>query len=145
MDTPRTTFSLSWNCMMLMVLNLTVSTGTINGLIFYANIVRANTATFFPGQVANTFFSWFIAWLNLDLGIETCFCNGLNAYAKTWMQFIFPVYIWFMVSVIVVSSHYSTRAARTFGNNGVSVLATLFLLSYSKLLRVTITILNFSL
>ena len=53
----------------LMVLNLTVSTGTINGFIFYANIVRANTATFFPGQTANTFLSWFIAWLNLDLGI----------------------------------------------------------------------------
>ena len=31
----------------LMVLNLTVSTVTINGLLFYANIVRANTATFF--------------------------------------------------------------------------------------------------
>ena len=39
------------------VLNLTVSTGTISGLIFYANIVRANSATFFPGQTANTFLS----------------------------------------------------------------------------------------
>ena len=32
----------------LCTLNLTVSTGTINGLIFYANIVRANHAVFFP-------------------------------------------------------------------------------------------------
>ena len=32
----------------LMLLNLTVSVGTINGLIFYANIVRANHAIFFP-------------------------------------------------------------------------------------------------
>ena len=31
---------------LLMVLNFTVSTGTINGLIFYANIVRANQAVF---------------------------------------------------------------------------------------------------
>ena len=124
----------------LMVLNFTVSTGTINGLLFYANIVRANTATFFPGQTANTLLSWFIAWLNLDLGIETCFYNGLNAYAKTWLQFVFPLYIWFMVTIIIVSSHYSTKAARICGNNAVQVLATLLLLSYAKLLRVTITI-----
>ena len=67
----------------LMLLNLTVTEGTINGLIFYANIVRANTAVFFPGERANSFLSWFIAWLNLDIGIETCFYDGLDAYVKT--------------------------------------------------------------
>ena len=30
----------------LMILNFTVSTGTINGLIFFANIVRANQASY---------------------------------------------------------------------------------------------------
>ena len=70
---------------LLIVLNLTVSVGTINGLIFYANIVRANHATFFPPNTTNSFLSWFIAWINLDLGIETCFYNGLDAYVKTWL------------------------------------------------------------
>ena len=124
----------------LMVLNITVSTGTINGLIFYANIVRANTAIFFPGQSANTFLSWFIAWLSLDLGIETCFYDGLTGYAKTWLQYLFPIYIWILVLVIIISSYYSTRAARICGNNAVQVLATLFFLSYAKLLRVTIAV-----
>ena len=124
----------------LMMLNITVSTGTINGLIFCANIVRANTATFFPDKAGNTFLSWFIAWLNLDVGIETCFYNGLDAYVKTWLQFVFPLYIWFLVIVIIISSKYSQRAARLFGVNAVQVLATLFLLSYAKLLRVTITV-----
>ena len=45
---------------LLIVLNLTVSVGTINGLIFYANIVRANHATFFPPNTTNSFLSWFI-------------------------------------------------------------------------------------
>ena len=45
-----------------------------------------------------------------------------------------------MVTIIIVSSHYSTKAARICGNNAVQVLATLLLLSYAKLLRVTITI-----
>ena len=126
----------------LMVLNLTVSTGTINGLIFYANIVRANNAIFFPDQSDNTYLSWFIAWLNLDLGIETCFYEGLSAYAKTWLQFLFPIYIWILVTVIIISSRYSIRAASICGNNAVQVLATLFFLSYAKLLRVTITVLQ---
>ena len=51
----------------LLTLNFTVSTGTINGLIVYANIVRANHAVFFPPGDQN-FFSLFITWLNLDLG-----------------------------------------------------------------------------
>ena len=124
----------------LIVLNLTVSVGTINGLIFYANIVRANHATFFPPNTVNSFLSWFIAWINLDLGIETCFYNGLDAYVKTWLQFVFPLYIWFLVIIIIVLSHYSTLAARLSGRNAVPVLATLFLLSYAKLLRITITV-----
>jgi len=125
---------------LLIVLNLTVSMGTINGLIFYANIVRANHASFFPVSTSNSFFSWFIAWINLDLGIETCFYNGLDAYVKTWLQFVFPLYIWFLVIAIIVLSHYFTLATRLSGRNAVPVLATLFLLSYAKLLRIVIAV-----
>ena len=124
----------------LMLLNLTVSTGTMNGLIFYANILRANHAVYFPHQASNSFLSIFIAWLNLDLGIEICFYNGLDAYSKTWLQFLFPLYIWIIVTAIIVASHYSTRVSRLFGNNAIQVLATLFLLSYAKLLRIIITV-----
>ena len=92
----------------LMILNFTVSTDTINGLIFYANIVGANQAVFFPARITTSFLNLFIAWLNLDLGVEVCFYNGLDAYAKTWFQFVFPFYIWFMVFIIITSSHYST-------------------------------------
>ena len=129
----------------LMLLNLTVSVGTINGLIFYANIVRANQAIFFPHGTSNEFLSIFIAWLNLDLGVETCFYSGLDAYTKTWLQFLFPVYIWIIVVLIIVSSHYSTTAAKLSGRNAVQVLATLFLLSYAKLLCITITAFSFTL
>ena len=126
----------------LMLLNLTVSVGSINGLIFYANVVRANQAVFFPNEVTNSFLSWFIAWVNLDLGFEVCFYNGMDAFAKTWLQFVFPIYIWLIVILIIVSSHYYTKAAKLSGRNAVQVLATLFLLSYAKLLQATITIIS---
>ena len=130
--------------LLLTVLNLTISSGTINGLIFYANILRANQSIFFSQGSTNTFLSWFIAWLNLDIGFEVCFYDGLDMYVKTWLQFVFPMYVWLLVFSIIVSSHYSTRAARLTGNNAVQVLATLFLLSYTTLLRVTIVSLSFT-
>ena len=77
----------------------------------------------------------FVAWLNLDFGIETCFTNGLDAYGKTWLQFVFPIYLWLIALLIVLLCHYSTKATKIFGYNAVAVLTTLFLLSYTKLQR----------
>ena len=125
-------------------LNLTVSTGTMNGLIFYANIIRSSQAVFFPPEVNGSFLSIFIAWLNLDLGIETCFYDGLDAYAKIWLQFVFPVYIWLLMLSIIIASRYSSTMSRLFGNNAVQVLATLLFLSYAKIVRVVITVFSFT-
>ena len=128
------------------ILNLTVSQGTVNGLIFYCNIVAANRSIFFPAQYDKilSFLSVFISWLNLDLGIETCFIKGLDGYWKTWLQFVFPFYVWLIAAAIILVSHYSTRATKIFGDKSVSILATLFLLSYAKLLRSIITIFSFT-
>ena len=120
---------------LLLVCKLTVATGTLSGLVFYANIVGVNRAIFPP---VNPVLSVFIAWLNLDLGIETCFYNGMDAYSKTWLEFVFPVYIWVLVGLMIFVSHYSRRFARLLGKNPVSVLATLILLSYTKILRTLI-------
>ena len=98
--------------------------------MLYANIVGVNRTTFPP---VNPVLSVFIAWLNLDFGIETCFYNGMDAYGKTWLQFVFPVYIWVLVGLMILASRYSCRFAKLLGNNPVSVLATLILLSYTKI------------
>ncbi len=138
---------------LLLVLRLTVAAGTMNGLIFYANILQVNSTIFFQLQNKITsvpigliakFFSVFIAWLNLDLGIETCFYTGMDAYAKTWIQFAFPLYVWALVGLIIVGSHYSGRVASIFGSNPIAVLTTLFLLSYTKLLRTIVAALSFT-
>ena len=122
----------------LFVCKLTVATGTLSGLVFYANIIGANRTIFLPEKSANAFIV-FIAWLNLDFGIKTCFYNGLDAYSETWLQFVFPVYIWVLVGFMVLVRHYSDKFAKLLGNNPVSVLATLILLSYAKILRTLIT------
>ena len=119
---------------LLIGLNLTVSVGTINGLIFYANIVKLNEDIFFPrGPIP--FLSYFISWINLDLGIETCFYEGMTPYAKVWLQFAFPVYIWLIIGLIIIMSRYSSKVARLVGTEAVPILATLLLLSYTKIIR----------
>ena len=128
----------------LMLLNLTVSVGTINGLTFYANVVRAQHATFFTANTSNSFLSWFIAWLNLDQGLESCLYDGLDDYIITWLQFLFPLYIWLIAAALIVSSHYSTRISKLTGKNAVPVLATLFLISYTKVLRFAIDAISFT-
>ena len=64
----------------------------------------------------------------------------MDAYSKTWLQFVFPVYIWVLVGLMILVSHFSQRFARLLGNNPVSVLVTLILLSYTKILRTLITV-----
>ena len=124
---------------LLLVCKLTVATGMLNGLVFYANIVGVNRTIFLPVETTDVF-SLFIAWLNLDFGIETCFYNGMDTYSKTWLQFVFPVYIWALVGLMILVSNLSQRFAKLLGNNPVSVLATLILLSYTKMLRTLITV-----
>ena len=123
---------------LLLVCKLTVATGTLSGLVFYANIVGVNRTIFLPLESTDPL-SVFVAWLNLDFGIETCFFDGMDAYGKTWLQFVFPVYIWLLVGLMIVISRFSNTFAKLLGKNPVSVLATLVLLSYAKILRTLIS------
>ena len=125
------------------VIDLTISQGTLNGLIFYANVVKANEYLLYNEKQTNPL-AVFIAWLNLDLGIETCFFNGLTAYGKTLLQFVFPLYIWSIAGLIIILAKHSDRVANVMGNNSIPVLATLFLLSYAKLFRTIISALSFT-
>lgn len=119
------------------VLNFTVTQGMINGIIFYANIIWIYEDVLFPQEHAHSllFFRIFIAWLNLDFGIEVCFVKGLTAFWKSLLDYIFPLYICSIVVFIVWGARHSTRLTRLLGSKAVSVLSSLILLSYTKLLR----------
>ena len=118
-------------------MNLTVTPGLINGVIFYANILWVYNSVILPNESTGLmlFLRVFLAWLNLDFGIEACFVVRLNAFWKTLLQYLFPLYIWSIVGVIILGARYSTRLTKLLGSQTVSVLSTLTLLSYMKLLR----------
>ena len=129
--------------LLLFIFNLTITTGSINGLIYFANVVSINSANIFPSYGYNgyiDFLSVFISWINLDFGIPVCFYDGMDTYAHTWLQFVFPIYISVLALCIIIGGKFSLRISRYFRHNTVPVLATLVLLSFAKLLRTVITV-----
>ena len=129
---------------LILFLDMTVAVGLINGFIFYANVLASSSATFFPSS-KTSFPNVFVAWLNLDIGLDVCYIDGLDTYTKTWLQLVFPSYIIFLVIVVILASEYSSTFAKLIGiKNPVATLATLILLSYAKLLSVTIVVLSFA-
>ena len=124
------------------LLDLTVANGLLHGLIFYCNVVWINKDVLFhfDHHKGTEFLQVFLAWFNLDFGIEVCFFNGLDAYVFTWLQFLFPVYIW-CISIMLI---FIAKRVNILGNNGVPVLLTLFLLSYSKILTTIVSALEYT-
>ena len=131
---------------LMMWLNLTVAVGTLNGLIFYANIVGASSNAFLAGSSSSTkFLIVLTSWINLDInfGLDVCFFQGMDTYWKTWLQLAFPTYVIFLVFVIIIVSKHSMRFSQLIlRKNPVATLATLILLSYTMFLRNTISILS---
>ena len=122
----------------LLILNLTVAIGTLNAVIFYANVVAASKSVLFPLRAS--FASVFISFLNFDLGFDMCFFDGMDAYVKTWLQLAFPAYIILLVALIIKLSYHYTCFGHLIGKKDpVATLATLILLSYTKLLQTIIT------
>ena len=141
----------------LFIINLTVSQGTIYGLIFYANVIQVNSSIFF-NQPSLKPLKILISFINLDLGFPLCFYNGMDDAAKTGLQFVFPAYLLVLTITVVMVCHYCLREStgtkfsnvclnqfsHFVGKRAVSVLATLIYLSYSKLLRTVNDILTYA-
>ena len=90
--------------------NLTIAAGTIHGLIFYSSLLPVN---YFIQPSALTVF---ISWVNLDLGIETCFYIEMNSQAKVLLQLVFPAYLFLLMFLIIILCRYSNFFAKLLSN-----------------------------
>ena len=127
----------------MLALNMTVAVGTLNGILFYANIVSANADTYFWPFTTPDFVTVLISWLNLDIGFDACFYvenesvdinfKELHRLYKALIQLAFPAYVIFLVIIVIVASECSSKLGKIIGKgNPVAVLATMILLSYAK-------------
>ena len=126
---------------LLYLLNLTVTIGTISGIIFYANIISINDSVFLVNDNVFKPLRVFISFASLDIGIETCFYSRMSMYVKVWLLLFFPSFLIIMAFTIIIASRYSSRILRLTYTRSLPVLATLFLLSYTGVLRTVLTVL----
>jgi len=125
--------------MLLFCLNFTVTDGDIHGIILYVNIISINDHLFFVKDHKFSFTHVLISLLNLDLGIKTCFYNGMDDYAKLWLQLTFPFYLFTVVIFFIIANRYFSKLQKLTARRVLPVLATLILLSFTKMLRTTST------
>ena len=129
----------------ILLFNITVATGTIYGLIFYANVLAASNDNVYMSLPPTNFLTVFISWVTLDLGIETCFYSQMSSQAKALLQLVFPAYLFLLVFLIIILTRYLNLFSKLLSTrNPVATLATLIVLSYSKLIRFIISSLKLS-
>ena len=125
----------------LFIFNLTITNSNVGSIILYANIVGMNNLVFFPQHHSVVFA--LISLLNINLGIETCFYHSMSGYDKSWLQLVFPSYLFALVILLVIASRYSIRVQRLTARRVLPVLATLLLLCYTNILQAVCMVLFF--
>ena len=122
---------------LLMVLRITVSSGTIGGLVFYANISGTSTLHFLDHDYL--FLRVIISLLNLNLGFPLCLFDGMTTLHKSFLHYAFPAYLMSILLMITLISHWSATFSKLLVHNiTVQVFATLIFLSYSNLLQASL-------
>ena len=127
---------------LLYVLRLTLTTGTLNGIIFYAQAANGGIFDLLTlRKIGNILFLGadklaigFLSFLNLNFGFPLCLYDGMNELWKASLSLVFPIYLLTIVVVLIILSRYSTWLSNRVSHSSVQVLVTVVHLSFSKLL-----------
>ena len=123
----------------IMTLNLTVTEGTLNGLLVYTMVIQTHYSYFPDNPSAFGRVCWvLLSMINLTFGLKTCFFEGMDGYQQIWALFAQTFYFLFIMAMIVALSRKFIFFTRLFGRNIVKVLATLAFLLYTNLVFATI-------
>ena len=124
---------------LLYIFNLTVRNGTVNTCIFYINILDINSLMFFRN--CNSFTCVMFFYMSFNFRFTSCSYNGMDDYAKPWLSLALPLYLIILAIAFIIMSRYSTTVQRFTAKKALPVLATLLLLSYTKILVIVCNVL----
>ena len=119
-------------------LGFTISEGYINSLLFYSNVTSFFVAFFAPRN-ARIFF--IVQFINLSLGFEACFFDGMTTLAKVGLQLLFPAYLFLLMLAIIILARCSSKISNA-GFSAAKTFATLLLLCYTNVGQTCIEILG---
>jgi len=86
----------------LFLCNLTISEGTVNGLIFYVNVANIRELTVYPGHITSyqNMLRHFVRLMNLSYGGGVCLYDGMDVYVRVWLEYTFPFYVLLVTTFI---------------------------------------------
>ena len=129
---------------MLYALNLTLTTGKLNGIIFYSQMLNNTNILLHYHNAANHGFVKFmfscsrgilvLINLSISFNVPLCFYNGMTDLWKSGLGLLFPVYLLSIVIGLIVISRYSVRLSNRIANSSIQILVTVVHLSFSTLL-----------
>ena len=130
-------------------LELTLTRGTINSLIFHVQVANTGLISILGMEVYErhqAYFSKFnlifLSTLNLNLGYRLCFYDGMTEMAKSGLLFVFPFYLLGLLLIIKFISRRSSIVSDMISRNVIPVLATVIHLSFSRFLTNIIDIIS---
>ena len=136
---------------LLYTLRLTLTAGTLNGIIFYAQAANCGLIDFLRIQYYNSSIErlssvaiFILDVLNLKPGISLCFYNGMTELSKTGLNFSFPLYYLTIVVVLIILCRFSPRLSNRIAHSSVQVLVTVVHLSFSNLLIQLINVMAYA-
>ena len=114
------------------VFNWTISTRSINGLLFYINVMNINSDLLHPRVLV---ISQILAFFNLEFGISMCMYTGMTEFGKTMIYFAFPTYLLVLVGLLIFISQRINmhQINKLIGPRITPVLATVVYFSYTML------------
>lgn len=119
-------------------LGFSISEGYLNSLLFYCNVTSFFASFFAPNRSVAFVVVLFV---NLSLGVETCFYDGMSALAKVGIQLLFPIYLFLIMIIIIILARFSSKISNA-GFSPAKTFATLLLLCYTSIAETCIKILG---
>ena len=118
-------------------LQISVSSGYLNGPILYANLLSAYGNFIFPNNVLRYHDPIYVIFLflNLEIGYETCYYDGMTQLGISGIKLLYPFYLLSIVIVIVIIGKAYPRFLRLESLKPVRAIATIWFLSFATLFQ----------
>ena len=83
------------------ILEFTIDKGLTNSLLFFVNTVSVFDYLT-PSNISYGYYFLPARLLNLQLGVSTCFYNGMTSLVRSFFQFLFPAYLFLLMAVFTI-------------------------------------------
>ena len=115
---------------LLYALKLTLTTGTLNGIIFFVQAIGVINLRPSPYTIASTLVKSIIL---LEPNFSLCFYDGMTEIMKSFFCILYPLYLISILLFLIVLSRFSVQLSNRISGSSIQVLVTVVHLSFSTL------------